>query len=188
MAKSKPNRSSWNTPDVPHSSLVISIVASRSKRSARFWEALLLGLALMAAFLSASYARQQAAFEKVAARSIPAQATLRLLEVRESEGNWSAIGKFDVVTDVKLGTLEGDLAPLQKKKIEHRSREEAEALKEGWQIGQTYNGFWNPDRPLSVAFAKPDPLGNAQTVLGLQILSALLFLSAIFLNVRRRRS
>lgn len=161
----------------------------KSDRRVRTWEAMLLAGALAAAIFSTVFSQQQEAYETVAARAIPVKATLRLIEVKEwipGQGNWSAFGKFDVVADEKLGTLEGDLAPRKPRKRGKRTREEAEALKDGWKIGQTYDGFWNPDRPLTVFFAKPDPIGNAQATLGLQILAAVLFLCAMVLNLRRR--
>jgi MYXO-CTERM domain-containing protein len=91
----------------------------------------------------------------------PARATLRSAEVKrwiETRDNWSAFGTFDIVAGDHQGVAEGNLVPLERR-TRHRStmsQQEAAQFLGAWELGRTYDGYWNPEQPDGVFFDKVD--------------------------------
>lgn len=148
-------------------------------------------LAVAFSFLAAE---EQKTLEALAATVRPAKATLRSTTIEEwiaGRGNWNAFGTFDVVAGDHRGTAKGSLKPEAHRRA-HRSRYqtprgEAEGFLSAWEVGRTYDAFWDPDHPGNVFFSRIDPAVDARMVLGLRILGGLLLAGAVFLARTARR-
>jgi hypothetical protein len=145
-------------------------------------------IAVAASFFLEAEARKLRGY---AATFRPARATLRSTAVKRwlpTRDNWSAFGTFDIVAGDYRGVAEGSLIP----RSYYRTRPsrykvpEAEAARflDGWVIGRTYDGYWDPDYPSGVFFEKADPEASATTILGLRIAAPLLIVGGVLLARR----
>jgi hypothetical protein len=64
---------------------------------------------------------------------------------------------------------------------------EAEAARflEGWVVGHTYDGYWDPEYPHSVFFEVVDPVREAAKIRALRLTALCLIVAGILLGRRR---
>jgi hypothetical protein len=147
-------------------------------------------VALGGSFLLAAEAQR---LREYAAIVRPARATLRSKEVKRwipARDNWSAFGTFDIVVGDYQGVAEGSLIPSSYHRTRPRRYQmpaaEAARFLDGWVVGQTYDGYWNPEHPSGVFFDKVPHEDAATTVLGLRIAGPILIVVGLLLAIRRR--
>lgn len=123
----------------------------------------------------------------------PARAILRSTEVKRwipARDNWSAFGTFDIVAGDYQGVAEGSLIPASYQRTRPRRYQmpEAEAARflDGWIVGRTYDGYWNPEQPSGVFFDKVPVEANDTKVLVLRIAAPFLIVAGVLLAYRRR--
>jgi hypothetical protein len=156
---------------------------------------LLLVLAIAAgvgSFLTAASAEK---LRDYAATVRPARATLRALEVKRwfpDLDHWSAFGTFDIVAGDHRGTAEGSLIPSSFYRSKPRRyrvpREEAARFLAGWQVGATYDGFWNPEHPEGVFF-EPVPYEDEERLtFWLRMAAGVLLTGAVLVARSRPRA
>jgi hypothetical protein len=152
---------------------------------------ILFGIAAVAVsfFLEAEGQR----LREYAATVRPARAILRSTEVKRwipTRDNWSAFGAFDIVAGDHQGVAEGSLIPASYHRTRPRRYQmpEAEAARflDGWVVGRTYDGYWNPEQPSGVFFDKVPVEANATTILALRIAAPFLIVGGVLLAYRRR--
>lgn len=124
----------------------------------------------IAAFLfSFVFGIDQPGLEQLEAEARPIRATLITTEVQEwmsGQGNWAAIGTFDIESGNYQGRGQGTLNPPNKTGSRRRkiSREQAEQLERAWEIGRTYDAFHYPDKPEQIFFKLPGANENARRI------------------------
>jgi hypothetical protein len=151
---------------------------------------------LAAAGLSFPAAAERDRLAEYSATIRPAKATLRKTEIREwiaGHGDWNAFGTFDIVAGDHRGSAEGDLAPRAHRKRSRRQRntwktprEKAETFPAQWQVGRTYDAFWNPQHPSGVFFDPVPVEEQARFVTGLRVAAPILFILGMVLKRSRR--
>jgi hypothetical protein len=152
-------------------------------------------LAVAAGILSFVVGERQDVYEEMERTVRKARATLVSTEVREwipGRNHWSAFGTFDIVAGDYTGKAEGSLIPSSYYRGKPRRykvpRAEAEAVLPRWEIGRTYDGYWDPDHPGGVFFEMVDARANARMIWALRIAAgALLILSVAATALRARR-
>jgi hypothetical protein len=149
-------------------------------------------LSVAAAVLSIVIGERQDVFEEMERTVRRARATLVSTEVKEwipGRNHWSAFGTFDIVAGDYAGRAEGSLIPSSfyrgKPRRYRVPREEAETFPPRWEIGKTYDGYWNPEHPGGVFFEMVDARANARAIWLLRGAAALLLALSVVAALRR---
>lgn len=152
-------------------------------------------LGIMAVGVSFLLAAEAQTLREYAATVRPARATLRSTEVKRwipTRDNWSAFGTFEIVAGDYKGVAEGSLIPASYQRTRPRRYQmpEAEAARflDGWVVGRTYDGYWNPEQPSGVFFDKVEPEAGATTILGLRMAAPALIVGGVLLARRKPTS
>lgn len=154
-----------------------------------------LAFAFFAGICSVMFGENLGRLEEYALIVKPARATLRSTVVKEwipGGNHWSAFGTFDIVAGDHAGPAEGSLIPRSfysgKPRRYRVPRAEAEAFLPKWEVGRTYDGYWNPENPSGVFFDPVDPGSVRRLVRGFRIAAGVFLVAALVAFRMARRA
>jgi hypothetical protein len=149
---------------------------------------------LLAVAFSFVAADERDGLRELAQNVRPARATLvstELKEISAARNVWDAVGTFDVESGDHKGRATGSLEPAahraKRRRTDRQPKETAQSFAASWQVGRTYDAFWNPDRPNAVFFSAVDPAPTARLVVGLRVAAAVLVAAGLLLWRRGHR-